>query len=305
MKCFESKYGKIYLAPKRDVKEILFKQLYQEVISLKYSKAQAYKLIKDTESYTSIISNLLRAYIYYISNNEAKAEMILLDLMKVDLMKHAFADDIPNLDFVEKEKMLFYLLDFLKKEGLNEYVFENFLMYLSSGSSNDFNRKLTKKYRLNKSSGYIRKQYVSSIYGFKYPYVWGIPILMNSTLSEYEFFLNKSELMQDKKLSHLLFFRFLEHYSKKQREYSLDIIERYHSLDNFYDNFVFFELLESKNLFRLFSAHNKLKLGLLLNQKRKFFKKMLKKNIYKEISLFYLYLIGDINKSYFLYLDQR
>lgn len=280
---------------KKDQKVRDFNLLIKRVMNGKYQRDKTERFLVQLKSYHNLLARLLEVYLYHLGGNSSKAEMILMRLMQKDIVQHSLKSDIKNVPSQNFNLVIKKILVHLKKESFSSYTLENFLYYLRALYSTALDNTFEDEFKLSKNMSYIRDKYMSPVFGYDYPYVWFPTILGQSPSRELKKFIDESDFFkQGIRFSDLAFYRFFSRFTKQERKNFLKRFSSHSEKGDLYHQLLYFDILERENLFKMISAHQKVKLGLLINHKRELFKKFIKQPPYFEFSLYYLVAMGDI-----------
>ncbi len=280
-----------------------FSKMFTKVMSFKYDFEKAYVYVKKLDEYNNVLARLLQAYIYMISGNHSRAELIMIKIMNKELYHHAITSDIRSL---EVDKQITMCVDILKKfenEISKPKLFENFLSFLYWGVQGEFQRKLDKHFTIKRGGEFLRNKYTSVQYGKPFPFIWAPYLFNNSSKVEYLNYLKETDVsrrLAQGDLSSLLFFRAVDGIDAKNKKYIIKEFKRLFASDDFYEKEVLFRVLDDDLFYKFISAHSDKKMGLIANIKRKFYTKQVRENKNLLISILNLVTLGDINRKFIL-----
>ncbi len=274
-------------------------KLLDKVFEKKHKMEVSYKLSKQLSSYTNILARLADAYLYLRIGNISRAETILKEIFNKELLYHTIRSDIGLMNL---DKQISYTIRVLEKLQLhfdkNKY-FEILLFYLYSQSGEEFAEKLSQEFNIGRGVKYARSQYGSFKYGASLPYTWGPVLFEEGSIVEYENYLASSMKFQSpSQADSLLFYRKTQLIRKELKSDILKKFKDLRSLNHYYDKFIYYRLLNDKEVYKFLSANINFKLGLVGNKERIFYKNRLRKNDNFKLSLYMLMALGDFDSKY-------
>ncbi len=272
--------------------------VYSAVMSFKYDIELAHKFTKQLKKFNNILARLLEAYLYMISGNYARSEYILLNIMEKELLFYALTSDMSSVGLEKQTRLIIDVIKKFENELSKPIILENLIFYLYSNSQGYFKKKLADSFSIKDSSQYIRKGYKSIRYGRPYPFVWGPSVFEKSSQVEYDQFLEKSlvgEKLGEHKMEHLLFFRALDGIKEKYKSSVLREFKKLGKVSDSYSTEVFFRVVDDESFFKFVNAHSKVKIGLVANRKRKFYRKQVEQMVNLPYAVYNLIQLGDVN----------
>ena len=292
------KEKKILVAFKGYDKSPQFTSLYEQILTFKYDYEKSYMLVKELGRYKNPLASLLEAYLYMLSDNFAKAEIVLTEIMQHELLYHALRSDIKFLAIEQQMEMTIRVLSLMEKLSSRKKHFENLLFYFFSNTKSEFQAQLDKNFSIKRGDGYIRKKYNSVIYGRPYVHVWGPTVFENSSSVEYLNFIESSVIGKTKKQNttdYILFFRGIDAINSKYKDYLLNQLEVVKKSKSAYLKEIYFRMLEDDQFYKFYSAHTKEKKGLIANLKRTFYRKSVRQQRNLNYSIQKLLSLGDLD----------
>ena len=264
-----------------------------------------YSLIKKLRQKNNILSKLVAAYIYFKLNNISRGNKILSEIMSHEFIYHIFSSDLQQLSLKKQLELFKTILLELEVKSKNSKIFQNLLVYLVQGTNGYFSKMLYSKFDISTNIGYVRKKYNSNTYGKEYPYVWGPIVYEKSSVKELKDFNSKLQLsdLLSRRAHYLLFYRIEGTREVKDKNHIKKSFLKIFKSNDPYLHSVFFRLMDSKSFYSYITANTNISFGLLINKKRKFYKKNLSKNIATTLSLIQLTAMGDFDLDYLDYLE--
>ncbi len=196
-------------------------------------------------------------------------------------------------------KYLVRVLEFLNEDFEDLPLFKNLLIYLSYQSTGEYQEVLVDKFDISFNMNIIRKNYRSLNFGYDLPFVFLPLIYEKGSIVEYDSFIDNSKIYEKLKSNreYLLLLNGVGSIPKKSRSLVVSSFDQVFNSNETFDSFISFILKNNSNFQQFLKSHSQKKYGVLIREKRRFFRKQIsnKKNLlYSFIGLFSL---GDFNEE--------
>ena len=253
-------------------------------------------MLNALSEHNNLIARLMESLIYYDYGNKAKAESIIKDLLQEDFNSHVFSSETTFASYSDITDQTLEMLSKLKEREISQNALETLVFYIHFHTTSELRDRLDQSFDIPKGMSQIQAKYSKIIYGQEMPFVWAPILFEESSRKEYSRFV--SAAMKFKKVgkpSDLLLFRGFPSIPKKRKDSVRENFVKLSDSSNTLEQSIYFSLLDNETFYRFASNNEKIKLGLILNKKRNYFKSLLNNVNLREYALLSLISIGDID----------
>ena len=219
---------------------------YQLVKTVQEDKSSVYEVLRNYQESNDLVELTFVAYTYGLEGNIARFEKVLKKILSREFHYYMFNSNWSFKNQQSKWDFFLELLQSIEKFAEENKMFELYLFYLYSNIEGEFKKDLDRKFTFSRGLNYIRRGYNSNNFsGEKFPYLWGVSLYNESSMSEFYNFVKKFNLSfkLNKDPSLALFFNsfsVVNKGSKSQLESSLSSLNKSRG----YEKEVFLRLLE-------------------------------------------------------------
>jgi len=269
-------------------------------LGISYNKEKAFNLSKKISPYKNIYFKLVNIYLYKLLGNHTRAEKILIEILDSEMIEHMFLSELQFISLNKQLVLMREILEKLESQYEDDKYFDILIYYLYSQSNLKFQEMINQNFNVKKSMSYIRNIYHSNKYGRNLLFVWAPAIYEEGSVVEYMNLVNNKSIFDSKKIKEkeLIFYRKTELINKDLKPEILELFKELKKKNTFTQKNLYFRLLEDADFKKFIHANLVLKLGLINNQKRSFYKTELANNNNISYCSFRLIMMGDYNLNY-------
>ncbi|MBD65748.1 MAG: hypothetical protein CME62_11110 [Halobacteriovoraceae bacterium] len=276
---------------------------FNHVSSKVLKQSESFIILEKLEKKNSILSHLLQAYIFMKNANKAQAEAKIKEVLSHPFDYYLLLAAKKRISTKELIRIYKYLLNAFLQDLNNSKLVQTLMFYLHHHTLGPFHDFLDDEFDYPESLSEIREFYGSYNFGLAFPMVWAPAINQLSSSQEYLNYIQKVKLPSKikKDSSHLYLLKDVTKISL-EKDMVLDHFKKLNKKCDLYSEYLVISMLDTENFYKYLDANSSLKIGIVTNRKRKFFKSLLDAHILEAFTVFKLLELGDESIDYFQYL---